>query len=265
MQRSALVWGSILVLMGALLLLSRLGLLTFSLWAVFWPLALIIVGLSFLFGSRREPSPQAKEEATVRHLVMQLKGADSAEIAIAFGAGRLAIDGSAPPDELLTGSFGGGAEYEAHDLGDGRVHLDLRLPTESGGRWRENDWRLALNPDLPLALQLDTGASDNTLDLAAMQVGALTVRAGASQTNIILPTAAVHTRVDIEGGAAAVMVTVPEGVAARISGQTSVGQLAVDEARFPRAGSVFESPDFETAPNKVVIIARMGLGSVTIT
>jgi hypothetical protein len=80
----------------------------------------------------------------------------------------------------------------------------------------------------------------------------------------VLPARAGWTRARIQSGAASVHVTVPAGVAARIRGAIGVGALDVDPGRFPRRDGGHESPDFETATNRVELDVEGGVGSVTV-
>ena len=121
--------------------------------------------------------------------------------------------------------------------------------------------------DVPVALRVDTGASDNQLDLADLRVTDLQVHTGASETRIVLPRAAGMTSVRIEAGAASVRIRVPDRVAARISGGMVLGGARVDERRFPRAmttpgpGVGWLSPDWATASNRVDIAFQGGVGA----
>ena len=49
MRRQGLFWGSVILLLGALLLLQTLGVFSFNVWGVFWALFLIFLGVWFLF------------------------------------------------------------------------------------------------------------------------------------------------------------------------------------------------------------------------
>ena len=57
---------------------------------------------------------------------------------------------------------------------------------------------------------------------------------------------------------------VPAGVAARIRSRMALGSSHVNETRFPRTSSGYESPDFGTATNRVDIDVQGGVGSVRI-
>jgi hypothetical protein len=45
----------------------------------------------------------------------------------------------------------------------------------------------------------------------------------------------------------------------------AIGTLDVDTGRFPRSGSVYESPDYAAAANKLDLGVEGGVGSVTVS
>jgi hypothetical protein len=257
MRNSGVIWGGMLIILGLLFLLNSLGILAVNVWAVFWPLALIIWGLSLLVGAFGR-----RESVKTESLALQLKGFEEAAVAIRYGAGRLALDGGAAPDELLNGTFDGGVEHRLRQEGE-LARVELRAPVDWPS-WRERSWDVALNEAIPLTLDLETGASEASLDLSQTRVKRLDLRAGASRVDLTLPASAGETAVALEGGAGSVMVHVPEGVAARIAGSAVAGALRVDDARFPRAGSVWQSPDYDSAAHRTDIRVQFGAGEVTI-
>jgi hypothetical protein len=197
-------------------------------------------------------------------LALTLDGAADAEVRIAFGAGKLLI-GPAASGRLVDGTFGGGVD--ATPAGPGRVRLTTPHPASWSWGWRRPpfDWRVGLTAEVPLRLELETGASDNELDLSNLRVTDLRLRTGAAQSRVTLPAAGV-TRVNAEGGAAQMRFRVPVGVAARITSAMAIGTTDVDTNRFPRTtdGRAWESPDFDANPNRVEIAVRGGMGQVTI-
>ncbi len=127
------------------------------------------------------------------------------------------------------------------------------------------DWTLALTPDVPLALDLQTGASDNHIDLTGLRVTDLRIECGASSTHVRLPSGSGHTRVDLHYGAASLELQVPEGVAARIRVRGALMGVAIDQRRFPRSGDEYQSPDFASATDRVEIDAEGGVGSIKVS
>ena len=198
-------------------------------------------------------------------LAVPLEGAPDAEVMVTFGAGRLRL-AAAGPGLLLDGDYVGGVKVERGG-GPGRARLSPPTPP-SGWSWDRAPytWTMGVTAEVPLRLRVESGAADAELDLSTLRLAELRLRTGASETRVTLPAAAGFTRVDAEGGAAAIRFRVPDGVAARIRSSIALGSSDVDAARFPRnaSGSAWESPDFDAAPNRVEIEVRGGIGSVSV-
>lgn len=262
-MRGRLFWGVILIAFGVLLLLDQAGILPGNAYAYLWPMMLIGAGLIVLYNATRRGTLTIVDDS------IPLQAAHSARVAIKHAAGTLHVAGGAPTDALMTGQFAGGVARNSVTSGD-RVDLTLKVPDDAassldwlGGR-RGFEWDVHLNSAVPLDLAVDTGASRTSLDLTDVQVGRLDLHTGASTVDVTLPAHAGLTEAHIEGGVATVNVHVPDGVAARIHGNIGLGGLSVDETRFTKHDGAFESPDFATALNRVVIGVQGGLGAVTV-
>jgi hypothetical protein len=186
-------------------------------------------------------------------------------VSIQFGAGRLTIAGPADAGHLVDGTFRGGVRRE--DMGLGRV----KLTTPSDRFWEKPwdrvpfEWRIGLTAEVPLRLAVETGAARTEADLSELRVADLRVRTGAAETAIRLPRAAGMTRVDAQGGAAALRFSVPEGVGVTIRTQMALGTVDIDETRFPRdTQGGWASPDYAAAANKVELMLQGGLGSISV-
>jgi hypothetical protein len=264
MRKGTIFWGAIIILLGILLLINNLT--GIDIGKFFWPLVLILLGIWVLWGVFTAPRAFETEEATI-----PLEGATQARIHMQHGAGRLRVGGGAGPDELLSGSFGGGLEQQVKLAGDTlEVEMKVRVSAAhfaSPWMWGPRgtlDWTVSLNGETPLSLDLETGASDTRLDLSDLRVTDLRVQTGASSSEITLPTSAGHTKAIISSGAASVRVRVPEGVAARVKVSGGMADIRVDKGRFPRVGGVYQSEDYDTAENKVDIAIDTGVGSVSV-
>ena len=66
----------------------------------------------------------------------------------------------------------------------------------------------------------------------------------------------------VEIGAANLEVTIPQGVAAKCQADVSLGNLQVDESRFPKEGDYYMSRDFESADNRVELEIDCDAGRV---
>ena len=262
-MRARYFWPVIFIIAGILFLLDNLGWLPGNAWGWIWAVALILIGVGLLWPGR--PRPEAEEVS------VPLEGAAGARLTLKHGAGQLSVRGGAAPDLLFSGSFGGGVDKDVRRMGD-MLDVTLQLPRQDWGLWAwpggwgraRLDWNVSVNPNVPLQMAVEGGASEAWLDLSTLRVTDLSLKTGASSTRLALPGQAGHTQARIEAGAASVRIEVPAGVAARIHGVMGLGALNVDERRFPRRGSEYQSDDFATAVNRVEIEISGGVGSVEV-
>jgi hypothetical protein len=262
MRPGTLFWGSILILIGGFLLLSNLGVLRIDFWQIFWPSLLILLGIWFLLGAFSRRSIQMEHDS------IPLEGASRARLHLKHGAGRLNLFAGAGEGKLLEGDFGGGIEAVTRRDGD-TLHVTLKPRPQfwspfSWGPGSTLDWSFGIIRDLPLELVLDTGASDSRIDLTELRVMDLRLSSGASSTELSMPTNAGNTRARISTGAASLRVRIPSGVAASIRASGGLASITVDKARFPKQGSVYQSPDYDTASNRADLDIETGVGSVDI-
>jgi hypothetical protein len=130
---------------------------------------------------------------------------------------------------------------------------------------RSHEWKLALNAEIPLSLDIQTGAGDAHIDLSALCVCDLLVQAGSGAVAVIFPSQVRQTGAVIKSGVAAVSLRIPEGIAARVRVMGGLTSALVDTHRFPRTGSgVYQSPNYETAASRVDLRIETGLGVVTV-
>lgn len=262
-QRSwfaALAWPVGLIVIGILLLLSTTGSLGVGpgeLVAEWWAVALIAWG-AWLLIAALIPGRRLGDD----HLELPLAGANAAAVKVSFGGGQLQI-GAGRPGLLLTGDFEG--MPARHRLrGPGSVEVEPEAPAAWPWLERTPSWRIGLAVDVPVELQVDSGAARTLLELTDVPLRALKIATGASETRVRLPRAAGETRVRAESGAAAMTFEVPAGVAARVRSRMALGSTQVDAARFPKVGDAWESPDYATATNRVEINIQGGVGSVRV-
>jgi len=277
MRKTRLFWAVVLILVGLLLLVDNLGLLAplfeslgvpgLSVWSLVGPLVLIALGVWFLWGTFFGRSSGEAQERSI-----PLQGAARAHVRIRHGAGRLRAGSGAGAGQVLSGTFAGGVDEQTRREGD-TVNVELGIPPDSFLRfaapwsWGARgayDWSLGLNEEIPLSLELETGASETQLDLSALQVTELCLQTGASSTEVTLPAAAGQTRVRIASGVASVRVRVPPDVAARIRVEGGLANVSVDRSRFPRQDDVYRSAGYDEAANRIDMEVETGMGSVEI-
>ncbi len=260
MRRNGLFWGTIILILGLMLLLQTLGIISMNVWGVFWPLFLILLGLWFLLGSRLRRGTFSSESLSIPR-----GGASQASIEFQHGAGKLNVGSLPAGGALLEGTFTGGVTHTSQPLGaDLRVRLSADPGRSVGFPWNWPEglrWDVRISQDIPLQLEFHTGAGENDINLADLNVKSLRLETGASSSRVTLPARAQYTRVDVKGGMTSINLIVPQGVAAMIQAKTGLSGVTIDTNRFPQQGSSYISPGYETSPNKVEIFIEGGMGS----
>jgi hypothetical protein len=263
MRRGYLFWGAVLILLGGLLFLQALGIRLpggGDAMGYFWALLLIMLGVWVVVGVFSDGS-SGEEQVSI-----DLGAAREAALQLHHGAGHLTVASGAGTAQLLSGRCTGGVRYRPEVKRD---RLDVRMRPEPTpfpffGSWRGMEWDLQLNNQIPLSLDLDTGASQVRLDLRELQVGQLRLHTGASSIDLDLPASTSFTKVEIELGAASLDMRVPEGVAAIVRVQQGASAIEVDTTRFPHQNGHYQSADYETATHRVDIDIQAGAGRVSV-
>lgn len=288
---SVAIWGTLVIFLGVVFLLQTTGVLPWTLWGTlwqFWPVVLVLLGVGILLRGRNVwlvslvsvvvlggclgialwqygPVPSSH----VRSETVPLGSLESAEVRIEFTAGRLDV-GSLPAgsDDLAV------IECEVRD-GYGTLDMDFQ-EREGVGELRLGtvnyesaddvgvDWWVDLTRDIPLAISVRAAASGVDLDLRRLKVTELTLDLDAGNCEVRLPNTAGDTRVQVDVNVANVEIDVPDDVAARIQIESGLSLIDVDRDRFPREGSYFQSPDYESAANRIDMVIECDVGRVRV-
>ncbi|MBI2757143.1 MAG: hypothetical protein HYX49_00525 [Chloroflexi bacterium] len=260
MRRAEIFWGSLLVLLGVLFFLKAAGYLTGDVFGWFWPLFIIAIGVWILIGGLM----RVNFENAVKFSV-PLEGAQEASLSISHGAGHIDLRAGANAGDFLTGTAGTGMNQSSRLNGD---KLEVRI--EAGPSFMPfigpegGVWQYRLNPDLPTAIKIESGASRLDIDLTGLRVPLFSFNGGASRLNLTLPARMENVLVDIEAGAASIDLQVPQGVAMRFRTK-SVGSLNIDESRWPRReGGIYQSSDYDSAKYRAEVTIDGGATSITV-
>jgi hypothetical protein len=212
-----------------------------------------------------------------RSFTNTLDGATSANVRVEFGAGNLSIGAlTGNADTLGTMAFDGpsdqrpDASYRVRngvgELAYGIGNDGPRLNIPFFGRSRDHmDMRVQLAAGVPMALDVQAGAADSTIDLTALRVTQLRLETGAADTVVRLPANAGLTTVRATGGISDLTFEVPSGVAVdmRLSGGMTAREI--DQTRFRSLGNGhYRSPDFDSAANRAVLDVDLGIATITV-
>lgn len=260
-QRWLLFGGSVLLLLAFLFALKALGVIE-NVLGYFWSGFLLLAGIWLILSALIAPGPQEEE----MDVMVGLQGVQRASIEFEHGAGQVRITGGAPPDALLVANRGAGLNVSSQIEGEvlkvkvacGPSLLPFLGPPSGA-------WHFRLNREIPLTLDVDTGASQITLDLSDLQVVYLKLEGGATSITLIPPARMANTLMDVETGVTLLEVRVPEGTAARIRFKGEAASLSVDQQRFPLLEErIYQSPDYDHAAYRVELNLDTDLSAVTV-
>jgi hypothetical protein len=262
-RNGAAFWAIVLIGVGAVFLLQNLGILRVG-WGMIWPVILILFGAFMLLGSfGRRGSTESRSSS------VPLEGAREANVRIHQGAGRLVIGPSSDLMALVNNTFDGEIEQSVRRDGD-RLEVKLRQehdwtfwmwPWNWGGTgWH---WTVNLNRDVPLSLEVKPGASQSEIDLRDLKVKSFRLDTGASTVDLTVPASGQVTG-RVKAGASTIRIRVPDGVAARVRASLGAATLHVRGNRFPMSGGLYQSPEFDTAANRIDLDIDAGAATIDI-
>jgi len=259
MKRNNFFWGGVLILLGVLFLLQTQNIIP-SIFPYLWPLGLILVGGWMVLNVYWKPAQTEQDTFSI-----SLGEAKSIKYKFSHGAGQIEIKGGAPIGQAIVGSSAAGMNTSSQLDGD-----RLNVKVEAGASFipfvgPENGiFRFQLTQEVPVMLNVETGASQLDLDLKDILATDIRLQTGASNSNVTLP-AHGASHLDLQAGAASINIRVPDGTAARIRVKEGLTSLNVNTNRFPQLDSrLYQSSDFDTATNRAEINIEAGLGSFSV-
>jgi hypothetical protein len=294
-RRGGLVGPVLLIGLGVIFLLNNLGRLDWGVWLFIlrlWPVLLIGIGLDLLVGRRSvwgsllvvvvmlgvlagavifyQRSGWGGAELRRQSISRPLEEATSAEVTLDSGLRALSLGALSEGGNLIEGT----AElYRGERLAEHYAvvgeEAQYRLSAE-GDTWnafpnwpaRVARWEVALSPDIPVVLTIDSGVGETVLDLRGLQVIELSLDGGLGTMRLTLPAQG-----DLEGdlnlGIGAVDILVPQGVAVRMQVDAGPSNIVVPAA-YVRDGDVYTSPGYTSAENRVQLYVEGGIGQIRI-
>ncbi len=144
-------------------------------------------------------------------------------------------------------------EHWEHDEDNVRIDID---DDAWGGWWNDNernDWSIDLTDEIPISLNIETGASGNHIDLTGLMISDLDIEAGACELEVTVDEAADHrTRIiSIDGGAAKM----------RFEG---LGNLDFDRMEFNGGAGLFTLDFSGELSHRAMVEINLGVGQMTI-
>lgn len=191
---------------------------------------------------------------------------NSAEIFIDSGAGKIKIDGNG--QKLVEGQLNSNfAKLKAETSTTDRLQT-VNIEAEANGNWlnwfgRENDLDLNMNPDTPMKIFVESGASKMSFDLREVMLQELVVDTGASSLDLQLGDKIENQKIKIDAGASSIEITVPENVSVKIN--LDGGLISKNLDGFDKIDDdTYKSKGYDENGKKIDIELDLGVSSLNV-
>jgi len=250
---------------------------------ILWLVAITIVSFVIGFGilalaggfppSADHPLTPFRNNAllTPNTTIIPLDGATSGDVRLTLGAGDLTLQGGAPDAALMEATVFTEAGIWQPNLALGanasQKSVVITEKGHAGKAWfavdSPNRWEIRLSDTIPIRLDENVGAGDNTLSLGTLNLETLAVHTGAGDTTVDL--SGYHGgRFDgtIKTGVGDLTLRIPRTSNTRIQVHQGIGDIT--ENGFIRHDDTFVTPGFNTSIAVNQITLNQGVGSITL-
>lgn len=286
------IWlGTVFVVTGVLLLLNTLGMLSWTVWwrlFEMWPVLLISIGLTMVFGHSRLsllgplllvaaagfavwlPVDGGGFEGTSKvfsaPLEPQIK---QGQIQLEVAAGQVRLGAGTEVATAVISESGRIPRWEYRREGDTAV-VRLTSPAVPQPRWfrlrHHQDWytEVKISSSIPWEIDMNCGAGKIDADFTKVRLQRLTADLGVGKLDMSLGDTGEKGEITVEGGVGSVQIRVPKTVGLRVetSGGLNVNNLA--ELGLTWDGKQWVSPNWNTASSRYDIKLSTGIGKVSI-
>jgi len=126
------------------------------------------------------------------------------------------------------------------------------------------EWQVHINPWVSSDIKAHSDGGNLKLDLAGMTVTRIAADTGGGNVEVTLPDSVADLNVIAKTGAGNVTVHIPHGVVARIHATSGLGKAIIDPQFSKTDQNTYQSPDFDSAFNRVEITIQSGAGNVSV-
>jgi hypothetical protein len=302
MKTSHIFWGVFFIAIGGLVLLGNLTDLQFtwhSAWK-FWPMVLVLIGISILVKNQIGKGIVAGVAALVLALTIyasisattnlidddfEIHFGDEAavfdttyfsqEYSDSIKTAKLQFSGGAggfkmliPTDKLIDFKTEGLKENYKLSRNDFGSHSDLDFEMKStkvklGNNSYKNSVEMSLNANPEWELFFDVGASSLDLDLTPYKISKLDIDMGAAAMNVKFGTLADITRCTIDAGASDMDILIPDSVGCEINSDDALSSKHYEG--FKKINhNLYRTENFDTATKKIFIEIDCGVSSIDV-
>jgi hypothetical protein len=289
MKSSRILFGSFFVVGGVLLLLAKLDVLHLELGSIwkFWPIVLVLWGISILIGGKtvkvaiavtagillalilfaavEEWGSFGDDRSTTSQTFVQVFDSSLQRAYLTFqsGGGTFVVkDTCAALFRAETNTNYGNYTLETENAKEER-RLFVRLEGDHHLRLGRNTVEMKLNPAPLWDLSFDVGACSLSVDVQDLPVSSVKIHTGVSQVLLTVGERQKECSVTVQAGVSSVKIRVPESVGCEL---TSEGGLSTRSyPGFHEEGKgLYRTDNFSSAGKRIMVRLHAGVSSLSV-
>ncbi|MDP4164408.1 MAG: toast rack family protein [Bacillota bacterium] len=194
-----------------------------------------------------------------------LKEAKSVGVDLNLGVGNLNVSGTT--GQLMEGNFVYSEKYQKPEVNysvqdeRGKLVVNQKSQTSLGFNNSDYRWDLKLNDQIPIDLNVSSGAAKSKLILTGMNLHSVTISAGVGDSTIDLSgTGKQSYNVKIKAGIGKVQLILPKDVGVKVDVSKGIGKVNGDGFRMD--GSSYVNDQYGKAKVTVGVSLDLGIGDV---
>lgn len=303
MKTSNIFWGIFFLSIGALLLLGNYTDFSFTWNAAwkFWPVVLVLIGLSILVKNQIGKliiggaaglvlaftiyaSFSATSNIFHNNFSFDFDGDDNSVLDTSYfyqdfsdsiKSATFNFDGGAgefklliPTEKLIEiNAYGSEGRYSLKrndEAGHTNISFDMKETKLKVGKQKyKNNVELSLNTKPVWDLNFDVGAASLDLDLTQYKIGKMEVDMGAASLNVKFGNLSDVTRFSIDAGASDIDILIPDSVGCEINSDAALSRRNYEG--FVKIGKdLYRTVDFDKYPKKIFIDINCGVSSIDV-
>ncbi len=297
MKNSNITTGILLIILGTFWFLSKIGIITWSLWRTLsqiWPLILIVVGINIIFKEKRyvkvitwivfviiviafgfyqqynynsglflfENNDNVIQGDSESFEVPYDENTVKGDLRLRLGGVDLKIGSTS--NNILDANISSSRIRKNADFNSDKSKVDINIEQIGDsihlGSNMKNNYSFNLHEDVLWDIDADMGAVNGTLDMSNLKIEKLNLDTGASNFNLIFGDKSDSTEVKIDGGVSNIELTIPEKVGVRIKTDGFIKDSNIDELGWILKDKHYMSQNYKDVEKKINIDINMGVG-----
>lgn len=295
MSFNRLFWGLFIILLGVLFMGISIGWWNSNIWLdilSLWPVLIILLGISIIFGDKPiglflliiililsvayvanlgnvKTKIERKTGSSLTQTVNSFEenlSLETKRVKFTLDLGALSLNLNSTSESLVKGEFIGGSVNVKKQMSGDLESVQIRDSSDIKISRLKNDrtLNLSITDKLPVEIDLNTGASKETLDFSRIHLTKLSLNSGASKSEIKLGQLEYKIDLEINTGASKINLSLPENYALKIRNDSALVNNNFNQLGLDKIDKGYQSKDYGTNGKQISVVISAGASTINI-